>query len=53
MSSCVTVIGKLPGVEHDTYRVSLSDTTPIDVAIVLLSYQCARALSLQYTFYVS
>jgi hypothetical protein len=59
MSFCVPVIVKLPGVVRNTYRkrptlrVSSSDTTPIDVAIVLLSYHCARALSLQYTFYTS
>jgi hypothetical protein len=52
MSSCLPVIVKLPGVEHDTYhkqpalRVSSSDTTSMDVAILLLSYQRARALSL-------
>jgi hypothetical protein len=34
-------------------HVSSSDTTQVIVAVVLLSYQCAPALSLQYTSYVS
>jgi hypothetical protein len=59
MKSWMICLLALPGVERDTYRkrpalrVSSSDTTPIDVAVVLLKQQRARALSLQYTFYVS
>jgi hypothetical protein len=58
-SSRVPAIVKLPGVERHTdrrrraIRDSSGDMTPIDVAIVLLSYQNGRALSLQYTFHVS